>query len=82
MILMRIFASIAAMNWKINRRGLLMSTEAVINRSPDKISTELLQKVDRRLLRNRGFLWEIRGVDKLSRIGLLSVVGQWPILYL
>jgi hypothetical protein len=30
----------------------------VINRSPDKISIELLQKARRRHLRNRGFLWK------------------------
>jgi hypothetical protein len=81
MILMPIIASIAVMNWKISKLSLLMRTGAVINRSPDKISTELLQKEDRWLLRNRGFLWEIRGVGKLKRIGLLPV-GQWPILYL
>jgi hypothetical protein len=58
-----------------------MRTEAVINRSPDQISTELLEKTRRWLLRSRGFLWEIRGVGRLSCIGLLPV-GQWPILCL
>jgi len=43
-----------------------MRTGAIINRAPDRISTELLQKADRWLLRNRGFLWEIRGVGRLS----------------
>jgi len=32
----------------------------VINRSPDKISIELLQKTRRWHLRNRGFLWKIQ----------------------
>jgi hypothetical protein len=42
MILMLIFASTAVMHWRINQRGFLMGIGAVINRSPDQISIELL----------------------------------------
>jgi hypothetical protein len=81
MILMPVFANTVAMTWRISERSLLMRTGAIINRPPDKISTELLQKTDRCLLRNRGFLWKMPGVGKLDYIGLL-LVGQWPILCL